>query len=412
MTSGDPKPRRLGLWGIVDQVLSSATNLLLPVVGLRSLAPAAADRLSVLLAVTFLLVGVSRGAVGESFTVYAGRQDRSMVGDIRRGFLAFAHVCGVGVGAVIGVVGIVYLHSPAAAVAMAAAMTFVILQDACRYVMFEAGEARSVAINDFVWLVLFALLCLSSTVRGSVENLFLAWSGSGAVCSALALRQLRLWPSLAALRRHRMGSFRLVCGLGAEYVVTSGVPQVLMALVGLYAVAGDGARYRMATTLLTPAGVVATGLVVALQPQVLRSAVRSHSRRLVIWAWGLSGLAVSACTLVVFAVPERWGVSAFGAIFARSKSVLLCLAIAGIAQSGAVSWNMHVRADGLIRRTLVARTTLGIVTLIVACWLAPRYGAVATSVLYAAFSWAILASLVWVVHRQATRLTPRGPSGV
>ena len=134
--------------GAFGALWCSGSNFLLPIVGLRRFAAAEADRLSVALSAVFLAVGMSRGVLGETFTIYASREDRTSVPRTRQQMLGIAIYVGAVVGVLLGLTTWLYLDAPLLAPVVGLGAMFVILQDACRYVMFEASRAKSAASSS------------------------------------------------------------------------------------------------------------------------------------------------------------------------------------------------------------------------------------------------------------------------
>ena len=119
-------------WSVVDQVVSSASNALLPLAALSLLSADAAGRLSVLLSFVFFALGVCRSVLGETFLLAlagtTGRPSRAVHRDMLGTALALGSPFGVG----IGILSAALVHSGWWSIAVGAGFGAVVVQDTAR----------------------------------------------------------------------------------------------------------------------------------------------------------------------------------------------------------------------------------------------------------------------------------------
>lgn len=388
-----PAIRRQAIWSVVDQVISSGTNVLLPILGIRSLGVSEAGRFSVLLSMLFLLLGVSRGLLGESFVVYASKTDESTKIAVRAQMLGLATITGALCLVPIALAHFFVTGSLLGAGLVALAFVGVIVQDAVRFVLFEAGRPERAAANDLLWLVLFvgSAVLIDNPNAGS---LVVTWSLSGAMCGLVGIRQLRSLPDLHGAVSLLRSQFSTSWRIAAEFLVTAGVPQVLVAVAGIAASLDGGARYRLALTLLSPSGVVTSGLTAGLQAPASRSTTDRRLRAIVGFASAGAVIAVLLCLTTALVLPEAVGISLLGEAFRGIKPLVAVLAVSSLSLSLCATLSLAIRARGLVATSLKVRVAAGAATLALAVPVASAFGAMGTAWLFSTASVATLVGLI------------------
>lgn len=391
--------RSVAAWALVDQVLSSGSNLLLPLIGLARLNLADAGRLSLALSVVFLAIGVARGVVGESFVVYASREDAALKSALHRRMLGLALVLGGAQGVALAAFVVGYLHGGLlSSVFVGGMLAAVIVQDAARYAFFELSRPDRAAWNDLLWLVGFVVT--AAVIRpASPVALLACWCGTGAFAGGVALLQLRVIPrplqAVDLLRAHARTSWKIA----VEFMVTSGVPQVLVGLVAISGALGASASYRLATTLLTPVGVVAGGICAGLQPIVLRSTTHREMRRLVFASWALPSVVLALCVAVIELSPTRLGVRWLGVAFPNARPLVVLLAIASLALNGCSAFGMELRARSLLGHALAVRAGAGLGSIVVAGFVVSHFAAKGAGTVFMVAAWATLIGFMAVARQ-------------
>ena len=373
-------------WSVIDQVVSSASNAVLPLVALALLRPEDAGRLSVLLSMVFFALGVCRSLLGETFLLSArpvgGGDDH-----VNREMLGAALILGLLCGVPIAAAAVVLLHAGWSTVPLALGFGAVVLQDTARYAFFAQIQARRAVVSDVTWLIVFVATVLVLRSRATPASLMVGWILAGSIAGGVGAWQLRAVPAVRATTAVLRRLARLGAKIGAEYIAVSGLPQALIAIVGLSGSLAAAGPYRLATTLLTPAGVVVTGVITALQPVCVRFSdqpvrLRSYFLR----AAALGSLAVTGCAALVLAVPPSWGRRPFGDAYHAARLLCIPLGLAGMAQSASAAANLVVRARGRVMDAVRVRFGFGLVCLAVSVPAAHRWGGTGVAWLYAACS--------------------------
>ena len=382
-------------WSVVDQVVSSASNALLPLAALSLLSADAAGRLSVLLSFVFFALGVCRSVLGETFLLAlagtTGRPSRAVHRDMLGTALALGSPFGVG----IGILSAALVHSGWWSIAVGAGFGAVVVQDTARYAFFAHLEARRAVVSDALWLALFLGWVAAIHSTATPTSLLVAWVLAGGVAGAIAVRQLRAAPRVLGAAGVARRLARLGAKIGAEFIAVSGLPQALIAVVGLSASLAGAGPYRLATTVLTPAGVVVTGVVTALQPVCVRFSDRpDRLRSYFLWAAALGSAAVVACVVAVWLVPRGLGTRVLGVSFDAGRRLCVPLGVAGVAQSASAAANLVVRARGRVMDAVRVRFGFGLACLAVSVPAAHRWGGTGVAWLYAACSVAAFGGLL------------------
>ena len=380
-------------WTVLDQIVSSGSNAILPVVAISVLAADAAGRLSVLLSLVFFALGVCRSLVGETFLL--SRRPASGEDLLNQEMLGTALVLGLVAGIPVAIAALALLHARWAALAVTVGFGAIVLQDAVRYAFFSALRARRAVVSDLTWLLAFLVIVLAMRSRLTPVGLMLGWIVAGSVAGGVGVWQLRSWPAVREAPRVLRRLARLGAKIGAEYVAVSGLPQVLIAIVGLSGEISAAGPYRLATTLLTPAGVVVAGVVTALQPVCVRCADQPlRLRGYFLRAAGIGSAAVALCTLVVVASPAAWGQKLFGGAIVDARRLCVPLGVAGMAQSTSAAANLVLRTRGRVIDAVRVRFGFGLACLVAAVPVAQRWGGSGVAWLYAAGSVASAAALL------------------
>jgi O-antigen/teichoic acid export membrane protein len=266
----------------------------------------------------------------------------------------------------------------------------VLLQDACRYTLFAGNGHRVAALLDFGWLVAFAGLLCAESVRTSPSLLLSTWALTGTASALAGLAIVHWRPNLRLAwkiaRREIATSVRFVL----EFAFSVGVPQTLLILVGVLGTLEDGAAYRLASTLLAPAGIVAAGLVAGLQSLAARDARTGSSRRVGNVVTVVAPTAVIACWLVVEFAPEALGERLFGASFASALPLVRILAVAGVFAAASLGAQVTLRAKGLLRQAVRVRVATGVLALIAAPFAISAIGPTGAALVYTLMSAAAL----------------------
>ena len=375
---------------LVDQVLSSGTQLLLIVLVARQADPATFGAASLALLTHGVLLSVVRAGVGEVVLLRCREDPSAARSEGRRGlFLALlaGMVAALGLAAASAAVGGQVGHF---LLLMMLAAPPVYLQDVLRYVAYGTGRVKDAIVGDAVWLVV--QVALSAVVLASGDatptRLVLAWvAGAGAGALAMALPR-RLWPRPLAVRqwwaqeRARAGSFL------ADFLVSNGLWQGAFLLLGVLMSLEELGALRVAIVSVSPLANVLAG-VRALSLGHLAGMrdhpVRARRRAAQIGLAMAGAAAVYGAGLVL--LPDRWGSELFGDTWTEAASLVGIVAVAEVIRLPTFAAIDLVKAIGrpvdLVRTRLAG--SVGVITglLLGAAVAGPRGAAAGTAVGYA-----------------------------
>ena len=331
--------QRVG-WSLVDQGLSSASNLVLALAVARSVPSVDFGAFGLAVATYILAIGVARALTSEPFLVRHSTSTPEKSKDTAGGSAATSALIGLALGSVLVLGGLlVGPGSPRPLYAVSAFLPALLLQDHWRYVLVAQRRPRSAALNDLTWLILqllgTVLLIVDRSTRSST-NWILMWGTGGAMCSVLGAWQCGAVPNFRKIRSWFHAERHLMAGFVAEFAFSTGSAPVTLiglgAIGGLRAVAG----IRGAQTLFGPFYVVSAGALLALIAEGSRIAT-SRPRQLPIAmsvAGGSLGLAAIGVTGLLTILPTSLGHAILGETWSRAHSVVPLYGI-GVAFSGA-----------------------------------------------------------------------------
>lgn len=314
------------VWTTLDQAVSSIANAALSIVLARTVSAEEFGTFALAFSVYSFLVGVSQAVAGQVLVIrFSGA-----VGEVRRRAVGLAAGNAVLVGVAAGllmllVLALVDLPAVLVAVAVAAFLPPLLLQDTWRTVLISAGTPRRAFVNDAVWTVLQLVLVAGLLAYDVTSAVFyvLAWGGSAVVAAALGVRQAGRAPVLRGgvgfVQEHREVAGYLL----AQWVAVLGAIQiafVVLAVVGGVEAVGS---LRAAQTLLGPLSVVGMAATAFAVPELVR--LRPTRRTLL-----LAGLALSALLVVVDAawggllllLPDSAGEQVLGATWESARQAL------------------------------------------------------------------------------------------
>jgi hypothetical protein len=318
---------------LVDQVLSSGTQLLLIVLVARQADPTTFGAASLALLVHGFLLGLERAGIGEVTLLRCRNNPAAAWPEARRGaFLALLAGGAVSLGlacvsALLGGQVGEYL------VLMVLAAPLVYLQDVLRYVAYGVGRVQDAIVGDAVWLVVQVVVSAAVLIAGDATptGLILAWvAGAGAGAVALALPH-RLWPRPGAVRPWWAEEHGRASGFLADFLVASGMWQGAFLLLGVLMTLEELGALRVALVAVSPlanllAGVRALSLghLSGLRKQPSRALRRAAQIGLALGA----AAAVYGTALVL--LPDRWGSELFGDTWAEAASLVGIVALAEV----------------------------------------------------------------------------------
>lgn len=334
---------------LVDQALSSVSNLLAVVLVARVLSPAEFGYFALGYAILTLTLGLSRAYFGSRISLAPDPAEaRRVTSALVAGMLALSPlvvlvVLGVASAATGG-------QAPLIALVVALATPVVCIQDALRFGAIAGGRPWVALASDALWIVVMAVpFALPSEL--SAPAVLTVWGSAAGAALLVALVGFRERPVLRAgiaeLRRREAVGSALTLGTVATTAATLLVLLVVTRTLGP-AAAGS---LRGASTVMGPVNVLFAFTAVGLTP-VLVQRGRSGDRRFCAMVGAVTVGLVLLWGLVVLLLPDGFGAAAFGESWVGIRSVLawtvgeyVWIAVAAAAVLGL---KVQQRASGLI----------------------------------------------------------------
>jgi O-antigen/teichoic acid export membrane protein len=349
--------RRAG-WGLLDQVLSSATNFALGIFVAATVTPQQFGAFSIVYGAYGICLGLSAGIASTPLIVRFSAVEGE---DLRR-----AERSSVGAALSIGLIaGAVCLTASAfsgsaaahALRALGVLLPGLLAQDAWRFAFMARGRPKMAAANDGLWAVLQVLgtLAVLATHSVSATSMVIVWGGSATVAAAAGCVQANALPAVNRARRwvheqrdlapryalesmaHRSGGWLAIAAVGA----TAGLPTV--------------AALRGAMLLVTgPLNLLFVGAAFVAVPETVRL-VKASPQRLprLTWLISLSIAGLSACWCgVVLVLSGVVGPRLLGETWPLAQPLLFVLSFFAIAQALAIGPAQGLWALGAAGRSL------------------------------------------------------------
>ena len=249
------KGRTQAALSIVDQVLSSLTNLLLGILAARALGVVEFGGFSSVFILYTILVGGVAATVGQ-VVVLGDYGDRELVERAREG-IAFSLILGVSCAAVIAgaAAGLDSVRGPL--LALAVFLPLLLAQDSLRYGAAALQRMEISVLSDGLWLVLliatFGIFFVLDVSISPASAIF-AWGAAGAVSGLVCYPILWSFTSrldLSGFRRRDFLGYRFI----GEYVAVRAASQGFILLLGALAGLAATGSVRGIATLYGPLAV-------------------------------------------------------------------------------------------------------------------------------------------------------------
>jgi O-antigen/teichoic acid export membrane protein len=352
---------------LVDQVLSSGTQLLLIVLVARNADPTTFGAVSVALIVHGLLMGLVRAGVGEIVLLRC----RANLSGVRR------EACsGLFVALLAGVVSALCLAAVGVAVGgevgpflllMALAAPFVYTQDVLRSVAYGEGRVDQAVLVDGVWMAVQVGVSAVLLVVGDATptGLVLAWVLGAAVASTTVGLYRRMWPRPVAVRRWWAEERARSSGFIADFLVSNGLWQAAFLLLGVFMPLDELGALRVAIVSVSPLANLMAGVrsLVLANLAGLRDRPALALRRAAQMGACLAA-AGAAYGIALVLLPDRWGAELFGETWAEAATFVGIVAVSEVVRLATFAAIDLVKVLGapfdLVRTRLTSST--GVVT--------------------------------------------------
>lgn len=360
-----PTPRRrLGgtaAWTLIDQAISSLTNVALSIVVARAVSPTEFGGFSVAFIAFTFTIGLLRAIVCEPYVItissLSPRQRRRAASDATGSAIALGAV-----GSLVCLAAAPLLSEEAAASLLGLALTLpgILLQDTLRFMFFADRSPQRAAFIDAVWGAgqLAAVGWLIWSGRGDLFTLVLAWGAAAALAGLVGTVMTRTLPRPDRVFSWWRTQHALSSRLAIDYVVQMGLVNLTYFAVGwLLGLRALGA-IRGAQTLLGPLQLLTSGITAFALPLFSRMAGRGLPVLRPSLAVTLaSGMVAAGWSIVLLVLPENLGAALLGETWAVAEEVLLpmCLLYVAIAlgTGGLIGLKSMARSDTVLRITLV-----------------------------------------------------------
>jgi hypothetical protein len=358
---GDGSPRSEGaakrvssratgvVWGLFDQFLSSATNLVGSIVAAQRLTKAGFGAWSVAFSLAVVMLGISRALAADPLTIrYSASTPQTQRLEISRVF-AVPLVGGVAVGLVLAGTGLLLDSTLGRVLAVVGfSLPFLLFQDCCRLVLFMQGRAFSAAMNDLVWLIAtVAALGLLSGRPSPPWLIGLCWTSGAALAAGFGYWQIGIRPGLSPgvwVKRHA----DLCLPFSIDFLLTAGVTYVVVFGLAAFRSVESTASFRGAQVLMGPIFVLYAGAMNQAAPLFARRAGTSVSGLVRLSVQLSVALVVPAvCWLALFVMlPERFGRAALGATWPSAKDLLPAIGLTYAVMVAAAGPFLGLRSQG------------------------------------------------------------------
>ena len=311
---------RNGVVGLVDQGMSSLSNVLAVIMVAQSLSASAFGSFSVAYAVLIFLFGLSRSYFGTQLTL---TETSSVAQDRARAAIGALLLLAPALAAVAGGLGFLLAGGadPLIAVAVAIAAPLICLQDALRYAALAVERPYVALASDTVWTVIMAVPAVG-LVRLTGLHIMAVWVGAAALALVVAAALLRIKPNLAdgwrllGAERHPVGNSVM---MGSAVVAAASL--VIVAAAAQFLGPASAGSLRGASTAMGPLNVLLAFITLNLNPTLLRRQ-RSHDLAFCVRVALLVAAVVSVWSAAILLLPDAVGRAILGESWSGVRSVL------------------------------------------------------------------------------------------
>lgn len=353
-----------------DQALSSATNFGGSALAAGLLTASDFGAFSVAVAVTMIVLGISRAWAGNVLMIVAPTQSEA---DFR------ASEVGAAIASlVIGVAGSVLVAAASLAVApptrsalltLACCLPFIVVQDSFRYAALSHNESGRACISDAAWMIglITFLMILRVSNTDSLVLAVLAANATAALGLVAAHRRVirRVWFPRLAVAWFRQWA-HLSARLTGEFLVATASSVVPLVLVtALNADLQQAGALRGAQSLLGPVTVVFAASTIYFQPTMVRvyrsggsvvgaAVEQSAATTVVAVGW----------TATVLVVPDSIGVRVFGASWDGTRDIVGIIGVSFIALALSSGPLTALRSRGQLNAGLISQLIVAIAVIV------------------------------------------------
>lgn len=345
-------------WGLVDQMLSSATNFGGSVLAARTLSSAGFGSFAIVFSLYLISLGLSRAWSSEPlFVLYSGSVE-AVQREAVRAAGGFVVAVGAILAILVAVAGLlVRAVTGHALLVLAICMPGLLLQDFARLALIMFRQSRSAAANDLLWLATM-LVCflLSRRTELTPASAVALWAATGAVAGLVGIAQLRCIPS-GAVRSWFVRVASRSWRYASEFLLVTGTATTLTIALALVSGLSRAAGFRGAQVLIGPLAALGMAVTIQVVPIMVRhvgdlASVARLARKTSI---GLAGVAL-VWMVVLLLLPESVGSQLVGESWVEARPLVPLVAITYVFAAAAIGAIAGLRAIGDAKASLRVRT--------------------------------------------------------
>lgn len=355
-------------WGMLDQVLASASNFVVLIIAAKTLSATDFGSFAIAMEVYFVAAFVARGLASDPLSVAHAADDEERLRWAVRSGATIVVLSALGL-AVATAATAVLVGGDLGRILLVLAVLLpgLALQDFLRYALIVGRKAHKTFLNDLFWFVFqVPFLLLAIRLDGGVAALILAWGLVGNLAALLGLaqartgfagpRQARSW-----LRIHRsLWPYFLL-----DNMVVRGTILVLLIVITAATTLAEVAGFRAAMAVYAPLAIVGRGILGVAVPELARRrdrplAVRRAALGL---AWMMTALALAWAGLTLL-IPDEAGRAFLGESWGEARPLVFLAGINTAAALFAAGTAVGLRALGAGREGLSARVAVSALALV------------------------------------------------
>ncbi len=381
MTALRARARTELVWGVVDQGVSSATNLGLSILAGRLLGSAGLGVIFLGFSMYLLALNFVRGLITEPFVVATSALERPEQDAATRACMTLVLVVATVLAGLMLAAGLVIgdplgrsllIFAPWAGAAL--------VQDQWRSVLFRDQRGSAAGINDGIWAVgMLAMLPVALTFQYDWV-IAATWGGGAALAALVGFWQVKLRPTGLpyAIAWWKRDLRYLGTWLAIENVILSAGGQVTVVLLASQLGAADLGGIRAVEVVFAPMTLIGEAFAFPGVPIIARALAISlaAARR---WAWRLGGIAVALVgAYLAVATPLAGQILSrvFGPEFEEFTSLVLPIALAQLLRAGSTGFSILIKADQRVGALMTCRAVATGLTFVLGPLLAAMYGLV------------------------------------
>lgn len=393
-------------WTVIDQALSSLSNLLLSILVARAVDTEAFGAFTVAFTVYSVAVLISRSLTSQPLMMRFAAVDAEEFRSAAAMSSGAASALGFALGTVVLILGLALGGSVGTALlAVALLLPGLLVQDVWRIAFFAQRRPEMAVVIDAAWMVLQVAgvaVFLAVDVESAVPYV-IAWGLAGAAAAALGAYRGGAAPRIRSTWTWLKAHWDITRYVILGSLLLQGAYQGALMLVGVFGTLTDVGSLRGAQVILGPVSLLAAAAFSFAVPELAR---RSHlrTRRRVVAAAGLGGVLATAGLVwgtIALLLPTEVGVALLGDSWPGVRAVLLATAVGQIGNLIAMGPNCVVYAMGRSDSVFRVHAAVSVLLLVggtAGVWLG---GAVGAAWGMAAAYWAVLPFWFWALIKLA-----------